>query len=140
MLTFDHVGWITRDPAKFEAFWCGILGFKQTYESRLPVEMATDLFQIKSPALIRRYYREGFGPEIEIHFLEETNPSRAPQTFGRLGINHICLHTGGQGSRKQFLDSLPASVKQYIYKNPRGWENIFIRDYEGNWIEIKETF
>lgn len=93
------------------------------------------------PAMIRRYSHEEWDVDIEIHqFLKDDyQPREFDSPFQRPGINHICIHTGGPNSRMEFLSSLPLYVKSHIYDNPKGWQNIFIRDFEGNWIELREN-
>lgn len=138
-----HIGWITSDINKFEAFWCNILGFKCCYTGYVSGTMANSLFGT-DPSLspeLRRYNHSDWNIEIEIHcFEKDEEVTRKP--FQTIGINHICLHTGSctTNSRTNFLKSLPAMVQVHIYHNPGGWDNILIRDFENNWIELRETF
>jgi catechol 2,3-dioxygenase-like lactoylglutathione lyase family enzyme len=134
----DHVGWITDRPERFEEFWCDALGFQRIKESEIDTSMTEFLFAKSGGAKIRRYRHpefEGF-PDIEIHVFERG--LYASQAFDRIGINHICLHTGGPGSKVDFLSRLPDDVTIHVYKNPGGWDNIFVRDYDHNWIELRE--
>ena len=134
----DHVGWITQDVELFESFWVEILGFELVNESVLTPKMASYLFKT-SPALIRRYSHSGWDIDIEIHQFEYKQPSTHQFPFQTKGINHICIHTGGPGSRQKFLDDLPGGVKRHVFDNPKGWQNIFIRDFEANWVELREN-
>jgi catechol 2,3-dioxygenase-like lactoylglutathione lyase family enzyme len=138
-VALDHVGFITDGIDTFEKFWCEVLGYKCIHESHMPAEMASELFNIHSPAEIRRYSHPDISPDVEIHVFGQW-PSIASQNFNRFGLNHICLHTGGPGSRQEFLDGLPKSdlVELRVYDNPKGWQNIFLRDGEGNWLELRE--
>lgn len=136
MFFIDHIGWITRDISLFEKFWCGLLGYKEVGSSLADEDMMTTLFGA-GPANIKRYHHPfGLGPDIEIHQFDQGSPS--PHLFQRPGINHICLMMGGRGSREKFIETLPNGVKLKSYNNPRGWVNMFINDYEGNWIELRE--
>lgn len=132
-LKFDHIGWITPDIDKFEKFWCSVLGFRCVGESTLTKEMATNLFDIDSEAAIKRYKLNDM--VVEIHIFDR--PSEASQKFDRYGINHMCLFVS---DRSKFLEAMPTDVTKHIYNNPGGWQNIFIQDYEGNWIELRESF
>jgi len=58
--------------------------------------------------------------------------------FHDFGLNHICINTGSKGSKEEFLKTLPEDIMVNIYQNPLGWTNAFVRDYEGNWIELRE--
>lgn len=130
----DHIGWITNDITMFERFWCDILGYECTYKSTLEKERAAFLFGA-GEAETRRYSRPGC-LDIEIHKFTENEPSTTG--FHRVGMNHVCLFTGGKGTRNRFLADLPAEVEKKIYRNEGGWDNIFIKDFEGNWIELRE--
>ena len=131
-LKFDHIGWITPDIDKFEKFWCDILGFKCVGESHLTNAMSSNLFNIDSDAAIKKYQLNDM--VVEIHVFN--TPSDASQKFDRYGINHMCLFVD---NRTNFIDDLPDDVTKHIYDNPGGWQNIFIQDYEGNWIELREA-
>lgn len=137
-IKLDHVGWITSNIGLFELFWVDALGFKQVNESFLTPSMGKILFE-SGPALIRRYRKDGWTTDIEIHQFIHSSSGEWGNDFQTQGINHICLHTGGPGSRETFLRSLPDNIQHYVYDNPKGWKNIFIRDYEGNWIELREN-
>jgi len=135
--SIDHVGFITDDIETFESFWCSILGYELLKETKVDSELAKQLFHFKSEGTIRRYRKEGAGPDIEIHLFSRGSWQR-PQVFQCFGINHVCLHTGGPGSRGELISTLPENVRVLSYNNPKGWINYFIQDYEGNWIELRE--
>jgi catechol 2,3-dioxygenase-like lactoylglutathione lyase family enzyme len=132
-MKIEHVGWITRNIKLFESFWCDILDFEIFFESELDSKMAQTLFGLNLSGKIVRYRREDM--IIEIHLLSDIQPST--QDFNRFGINHICLHVE---DREALLSTLDKSVPVHRYNNPRGWSNIFIQDFENNWIELRETF
>lgn len=132
-MKFDHIGWTTNNIEKFESFWCGVLGFVLEAKSSLTPEMAKVLFDIESPAVeIRRYRKDTM--VVEIHAFPE--PALAHQRFDRFGISHMCLHVD---NREDFLASLPSWVAIRKYKNPKGWDNVFILDAEKNIIEVRTT-
>jgi catechol 2,3-dioxygenase-like lactoylglutathione lyase family enzyme len=137
-MNIDHVGWITRDVRKFERFWVDIIGYKQVHESELSLRMAQVLFGVYDTAKIRRYSKPDMGPDIEIHCFREGRCESFCQHFDRFGINHICLLIGGRGSRDEWVLQLPDDVVVHSFNNPKGWKNIFIQDYEGNWVELRE--
>ena len=126
----QHIGWITQNWDIFERFWCGIMGFKNNWESRLTPEMTKTLFGVEDGALCRRYEKDGV--TIEIHQFD--HPTEDILSFTRRGLNHICLHID---DREKFLKMYPFDKK--IYNNPKGYQNIFIRDLEGNWVELYKT-
>lgn len=130
----DHLGFITRDIDKFEAFWCGILGFEKKHESTLTPSMSQELFALPGPAQIRRYVLRDM--IVEIHVFPPEQTAAAPQTFNRFGINHLCFHVE---DRKRFLSELPSDVSVHVHHNVGGWDNVFINDFDGNWLELRET-
>jgi len=131
--SLHHIGWITKDIRQFEAFWCENLGFEGIFESSLSRETALALFSLDTTGTIRRYRRGAM--VIEVHHLDDI--ADTSQAFNRLGINHICLHVD---NRETFIADLNDRVSVFRHRNPGGWFNIFIRDFEGNWIELRETF
>lgn len=131
-MKIDHVGWITNDVAEFEKFWVDILGFEKVWESRLSPELAHTLFGVGYGASCLRY-KHG-DDVIEVHKFDvpvEINST----SFIKHGINHIALLVD---DRQEFLKKHDFTT--HVYHNPKGWDNIFIQDFEGNWIELKEVF
>lgn len=129
-IKLDHVGFVTNNPEKFEKFWVGILGFKRIWESKLTPEICKFLFDIDYGVLCRRYEKDDM--VIEIHCFDKPVIESSKQ-FNRFGLNHICLFVD---DRREFLKQY--NLKAKIYDNPRGHKNIFLQDFEGNWIELKE--
>ena len=129
-ILIDHIGWITNDPNKFEAFWVDILGFNKIWESWLTPQLARTLFGVKCGAKCLRYQKDDI--VIEIHQFNRKVKEHANH-FVRFGLNHVALFVP---SRKEFLAQY--KFETHIFHNPKGWDNIFIRDFEGNWIELKE--
>jgi catechol 2,3-dioxygenase-like lactoylglutathione lyase family enzyme len=137
----SHIGWITNDIMLFESFWCDLLGFTCNYKSNLDNPQTLALFGVSGTPEIRRYSHPEWSLEIEIHCLEN-NATIPKRSFFAPGINHICLSTGkrANNSRERFIQALPAHVQICRYHNPGGWENLFIQDFENNWIELREDF
>ena len=135
-MRFDHIGWITNQPRLFDKFWCKILGFVLLQEKSITQEQCFTLFGIDSPGLSRKYAHSELGC-IEVHTFDVDIPLRHIR-FQDIGLNHLCLVTGPLGSRERFLDGLPSDITRHVYHNPNGWDTVFIRDYEGTWLEIRE--
>ena len=140
---FDHIGWITQDIALFEKFWVDILEFKQVKQSIAAPEMMKVLFGIRGQAEIRRYSNAEFKLDIEIHRFDiekdEAEFEMYEETqygFSRHGINHVCIFVK---SKEEFLKALPPEVQVHRYDNPGGWTNIFVQDFESNWVELREA-
>lgn len=140
-MKIDHIGWITSNSTLFEAFWCDILGFKLVKSQPFPAWKVKMLFEVETNVQVKRYSHETLKPDIEIHVFPDALIPPTPDNFHRHGINHICLETGSRGSRepliKKFRDN---GVTLHTCNDPQGWINIFARDFEGNWIELREKF
>lgn len=133
----EHVGFITTSRAKFESFWCEVLGYRKVKESHLPPGLVTSLFNIERPVATVRYeHPDGSGPDIEIHIVGGARPTELPEPgdFFSAPINHVCLKVA---DKVAFLKSLPIDVRQHLWQGGE-WLYSFVRDYEGNWIEIRQ--
>lgn len=135
-MRLDHIGWITNDIEKFEYFWCRGLGFEKVWEANIMPEKVKQLFGIERATQAMRYKKDDmvieihvFNPPLEDHYTP----------FDRFGINHIGLWVG---NREEFIEELKGKIG-YVevkkYWDPSGWWNIFIKDYDGNWIELRTT-
>lgn len=145
-----HVGWVVPSRERFEKFWCDILGFELCHEGTLSEAKTYELFKRRLSAKVYRYRRDDFNLEIEIHVFSDAEDYGLNNyleylklkndvgvglfDFTVLGINHICLTVE---DRDQFLADLPEDIKRHIYDDPRGWQNVFIKDYDSNWIELR---
>jgi len=114
----------------FEDFWVEILGFKKIFESQIPDEMNKALFGCGS-AYCARYKKDLV--IIEVHVYDDL-VREEKQLFNKFGINHIALHVE---DREAFLKQHDFTT--HIYHNPKGWDNVFIQDLEGNWVEIRTS-
>lgn len=128
-MKLDHFGYVTNNLRLFEDFWVNILGFKKIFESLIPNEMNQALFGLDSAYCAR--YKKG-SITIEVHVYDDPVKERKIE-FNTFGLNHIALFVK---SRKEFLKQY--DFEKIVYHNPKGWDNIFIKDFEGNWIELRE--
>jgi len=133
----NHVGLVTNDRERFEDFWCKGLGFEKVWEASIMPEKIKILFGIDGGATAIRYQKDE--DVIEIHLFNKPVYG-ITQDFRKFGINHISLLVE---DRDEFIKDLSSRV-QYLeirrFHDPSGWDNIFIRDYDGNWIELREDF
>jgi catechol 2,3-dioxygenase-like lactoylglutathione lyase family enzyme len=132
----DHTGWVTNDLEKFEKFWVEGLGFKRIWESNILPEKTQVLFNTNRTATAYRYQKDNM--IIEIHIFYPLVKQEILE-FDTFGINHIGLWVR---DREKFIENLcekigPIEVKRF--HDCGGWDNIFIRDLEGNWIELRTT-
>ena len=144
----EHVGFVTDDRERFERFWCGVLGYHVARKGELTHELTMALFGIAGGARTVRYKSPdmgseramalgfaGTGPDVEVHVFAWTRTPTDSSDFNRWGLNHVSLLVA---DKRAFADKLPDDVCQHWYENPGGWYNLFIRDYDGNWIEVRD--
>ena len=141
-IKIDHVGWVTNDINNFESFWIDIIGFKKIWESYLTPELSEILFGLEYGATCRRYQKGN--NVIEVHKFDKQVEEKESH-FNQFGINHIALYVE---NRKEMIQTIKEIIQTkniekeisiHIYHNPGGWDNMFIKDFEGNWIELRET-
>lgn len=135
-MRLDHIGWITNSVEKFEYFWCKGLGFEMVWEANIMAEKVKTLFGVERATRAMRYKKEDM--TIEIHVFDPPLPAGEIK-FDTFGINHIGLWVE---NREEFIAELVGRIG-YVevkkYWDPSGWWNIFIKDYDGNWIELRTT-
>lgn len=138
-MKLDHIGFITYDLNRFESFWCKGMGFEKIGDSLMLPEKAWILFgEMYDEVRILKYKKDDV--VIEVHLFGREPSSDGPHNdFNDYGINHLCLHVG---NREELLKDLVVKI-EYIeirkFYDPSGWWNVFIRDWDGNWIELRQT-
>ena len=135
-MRLDHIGWITNSVEKFEYFWCKGLGFEMVWEANIMPEKVKQLFGIDASTRAMRYKKDDM--IIEIHVFNPPLPV-GEMKFDTFGLNHIGLWVE---DREQFVKELRDKLgylEEHRFHDPSGWDNIFIRDYDGNWIELRTT-
>lgn len=130
---WHHAGFVTSDVPLFERFWCGVLGFVREADRVHEAAKFTRLFGIRTGGRMIRYCKDAC--IIEIHSFDRGIADTPDFGYDRYGLNHICLAVD---SKEEFLKRLPPDVERTTYLDPGGWTNLLVRDYEGNWVEIRE--
>ena len=130
-ISLEHVGFVTCNIPIFEAFWVDKLGFKKVWTSVIPQTKIKYLFGIDDTAICQRYEKDNV--TLEIHQFAKTEIMRI-DGFKKYGLNHICLHVK---NREKFVKKY--DIKAIIYEDKERKKNYFMRDYESNWIELRET-
>lgn len=139
--TIEHIGWTSKDRMLFEEFWCKLLKFELIKTSEIDSALTKALFGFEGGAKVYRYRRPVIGgfclcPDIEIHVFNNP-PVDCSLAYNRMGISHVCIKVTDKDKFLELIKSFPKQVLYSKYDNPGGWTNLFIRDYEGNWIEVR---
>lgn len=155
-MKIHHIGWNTEHPELFEKFWVDFMGFELVFTSTLSAEKAAELFSIEwisdefespGPAEIRRYeHPKEELPAVEIHVWKGGTEGLEYFPYNVNGISHICLMVSDRFMLADRAALHGLEVRRFTNHEEfesmegtamRSWENIFIRDYEGNWIELR---
>jgi catechol 2,3-dioxygenase-like lactoylglutathione lyase family enzyme len=131
----DHIGLVTNDIERFEDFWVKGMGFNKIREVTLRPEKVRALFGMDKKAKAYIYQKEGV--RIEVHVF---NPPLEIENmdFDRFGVNHVSLYVDSKEQFIQLLRFKIGNIDVRKFQDPGGWYNIFVRDFDGNWIEIRE--
>lgn len=134
-MKLDHIGWVTNNLERFEEFWVTGIGFRKVWEAEILPEKVRSLYGTNRKVKAYKYQLEDL--YIEIHIFDPFTEIKN-MNFDKFGINHISLKVS---SRDRFIQELKEKIGEFDvlrFKDPAGWYNIFIRDFDGNWIELRE--
>jgi catechol 2,3-dioxygenase-like lactoylglutathione lyase family enzyme len=130
-ISLKHIGLVSSSIELFEKFWVDLMGFDYVWESKLPLDLCKKLFDIDYCAICRKYQKDYI--TLEVHVFEKENKDKC-NNFNINGFNHFCILVDNRDEFIEKLEKKGIEVKKY--DNPKGHQNIFVKDYEGNFIEI----
>lgn len=122
-----HVGLICRSEESADRFYEQFLGLKKLERKVLPAALSEALFHVNSELVMLNYLGDALHFEIFIH--DKDGGTASP-------IAHVSLEVG---DLKAFLKRC-AMMNVSLLRVAKGADWItFVRDYDGNLFEIKET-
>jgi catechol 2,3-dioxygenase-like lactoylglutathione lyase family enzyme len=126
-MTVRHIGLACRSRDSADRFYGRLLGLKKENSKTLPASICRSLFGIEEELTVASYAGDGLHFEVFIG-LQDSRPVGPPA--------HVCLETG---DFEAFLERCRA-MDLPVVQVPKGsgWVT-FIRDYDGNCFEIKES-
>lgn len=132
-IKFNHIGIFTGHHKRLLDFYMPVLGFKKEYQTVLSKEVMYLIFGI--PYECHMVKLIGGGIVLEVFWLDNYKLKSAGRWMS--GYNHFGLEVK---DRDRFIKRLRARFKAGIIKVDRGGHFVyFIRDPDGNLIEVKEA-
>ena len=126
-MKLHHVALICSSQENADRFFNGILGLEKIKTSTLQKTLSEQLFNVDREPEIILYGNEAYTVEVFVDSL--TSGKNAP-------FAHLCLEVK---DREEFLGRCRKACLD-VRRVPKGESQVvFIRDYDGNLFEIKET-
>jgi catechol 2,3-dioxygenase-like lactoylglutathione lyase family enzyme len=122
-----HIALVSSTEEKADRFYRDVLGLKKVNEKTIPAALSNQLFKVNSELKIVNYANDNVHFEIFISDTQRMHTDR---------IDHVCLAVD---NLEAFLETC-RKMGVEIVRIPKGDAIItFIKDYDGDLFEIKET-
>ena len=126
-MQLKHIALVSSAEEKADRFYMEVLGLKKVNEKIIPATLSNQLFKVNSELKIVNY------ADDDVHFEIFISDTQRMQTDR---IDHVCL---AADNLEAFLETC-RKMEVNIVRIPKGDAIItFIKDYDGNLFEIKET-
>lgn len=137
--SFSHVGLTVSDfntAVKFywEVFGCPLVGVADT-----PPERVRSFFDVDAPAPSCKigWIRVPGGGVLEIFAFEPKQPA-VEVTWNRVGLTHIAFNVRNLQRWHDALVEKGVTIVSQPERSPRGHSFFFVRDFDGNLIELMD--
>ena len=126
-MKITHIAVVSKSQENSDRFYEGILGLKKMKTSYLKKDIIEQIFSVADDCQVIFYANQDIAIEVFI-------PVSISETVSSFG--HLCLEVD---DREQFLENCQKKGIE-IRRIPKGPSLvIFIKDYDGNLFEIKES-
>jgi catechol 2,3-dioxygenase-like lactoylglutathione lyase family enzyme len=126
-MQLKHIALVSSKEEKADRFYKDVLGLRKVNEKIIPATLSNQLFKVNSELKILNYANGNIHVEI---FINDTHRVEADR------IDHVCLAVDNLVA---FLETC-RKMGVEIVRIPKGDAIItFIKDYDGDLFEIKET-
>ncbi len=137
--SFSHVGITVSDFNQAVQFYWDVFGCPLVGVSDAPPERVRGFFGVDQPGATCKigWIRFPGGAVVEIfHF----TPTGAPieVRWHRTGLTHICLNVRGIHAWHDYLVGKGVEIVSPPEQSPRGHWLFFVKDFDGNLIEITD--
>ncbi len=137
--SWSHVGITVSDFNTAVRFWWEVFGCPLVGVADAPPERVRGFFGVDHPGATCKigWIRVPGGGVVEIfHFTPSLPPARVD--WSRIGLTHICLNVRGIQRWYDYLRSKGVEIVGPPEQSPRGHWLFFVRDFDGNLIEITD--
>lgn len=125
-MRLHHAAVVCRSRDNADRFYGGILGLQQIKTASLDPKLAEQIFGIARECQFMLYGSEQLTVEI---FITDMDDQKSPS------FEHLCIEVA---NRDQFAETCETQGLE-VRRIPRGdTQLIFVKDYDGNFFEIKE--
>jgi catechol 2,3-dioxygenase-like lactoylglutathione lyase family enzyme len=137
--SWSHVGITVSDFNKavdfyWDVFGCALVGVADSAEERV-----RGFFGVERPGATCKigWIRVPGGGVIEIfHFTPPLPPSEL--AWSRIGLTHLCLNVRGIDRWYEYLRGKGVEIVEPPTRSSRGHRFFFVKDFDGNLIEITD--
>ena len=137
--SFSHVGITVRDFNTFVKFYWDVFGCPLVGVADTPPERVKAFFGVDAPMPSCKigWIRVPGGAVLEIfHFEPKQPPVTIP--WNRVGLTHFSFNVRNLPRWYEFLKSKGVECVSKPERSPRGHSFFFIRDFDGNLIELMD--
>lgn len=135
--SFSHVGITVADFNRFVRFYADVFGCRLVGVSETPPERVRTFFGVEGEAPSCRigWVRVPGGGILEIFEFQPQRPA-APVPWNRVGLTHFSFNVRNTQRWYDYLVSKGVEVVSRPEQSPRGHWFFFVRDCDGNLIEM----
>jgi len=136
--SFSHVGLTVSDFNRTVRFYWDVFGCPLVGVSDAPADRVQGFFGVKGGGTCKiGWIRIPGGAVIEIFHFEPQLPAEAI-VWNRVGWTHICLNVRGIQKWYDYLVRKGVQIVSPPEQSPRGHWLFFVKDFDGNLIEITD--
>ena len=137
--SFSHVGITVSDFNKAVQFYWDVFRCPLVGVSDAPPERIAGFFGVDAPGATCKigWIRIPGGGVIEIFEFKPSQPP-IPVPWNRIGQTHICLNVRNTRKWYDYLAGKGVEMVSPVEQSPRGHTLFFIKDFDGNLIEITD--
>ena len=139
--SFSHVGITVSDFNRAVKFYWDVFGCPLVGVSDTPTDRVRSFFNVGKDADVPSckigWIRVPGGAVLEIfHFEPKQSPVDIP--WNRVGLTHISFNVRNTQKWHDYLVSKGAEIVSKPERSPRGHTFFFVRDFDGNLIELMD--
>ena len=136
--SFSHTGITVSNFNRAVRFYWDVFGAPLVGVSDAPADRIQGFFGVAGGGTCKiGWIRIPGGAVIEIFHFEPQQPA-LPVTWNRIGETHICLNVRGIQKWYEYLRKKGVEIVSPPEQSPRGHWLFFVKDFDGNLIEITD--